>query len=42
MQMLVFGVPHIHWIRIQVQVEKLQASQIKHGHVQALYMLLVD
>jgi len=30
---LVFGVTHIHWRRIQVQVEVLQASQIKHGRV---------
>jgi len=34
--------PHIYWRRIQVQVEVLQASQIKHGRVQTLCMLLVD
>jgi len=40
--LLAFGVLHIHWRRIQVQMEELQASQIKHGYVHALYMLLVD
>jgi len=41
-RLLVFGVPHIHWRRIQVQVKVLQALQIKHGRVQELCMLLVD
>ena len=40
--LLVFGMPHIHQRRIQVQVEELQASQIKYGHVHALCMLLAD
>jgi len=40
--LLIFGVPHIHLRRIWVQVEVLQTSQIKHRHVQALCMLLVD
>jgi len=40
-RLLVFGVSHIHWRRIKVQVEVLlQASQIKHGHVHALCMLI--
>ena len=37
---LVFGVPHIHWRRIKDQVEVLPASEIKHGHVQGLRMLI--
>jgi len=28
--LLIFGVPYIHWRRIQVQIEVLQASEIKH------------
>ena len=38
--MLVFGVLHIHWRKILVQVEVLQASQIKHGRVHALGMII--
>ena len=40
MTMLVFGVPHIHWRRIKVQVETLQDSQIKHEHVQIVCMII--
>ena len=39
---LVFLVSHIHWRRIKNQMEVLQTSIIIHGHVQALYMLLVN
>jgi len=38
--LLIFGVPYIHWRRIQVQIEVLQASQIKHGYVQILCMII--
>jgi len=41
-RLLAFGVPHIYWRRIQIQVEVLQTSQIKYGYVQALCMLLAD
>jgi len=40
--LLVFVVSHIRWRRIKDQVPVLQASEIKHGHVQILCMLLVD
>jgi len=38
--MLVFGVTHIHWRRIQVQVEVLLILEIRHEHVQALCMII--
>jgi len=39
-RLLVFEVPHIHWRRIKDHVKILQASEIKHEHVQALHMLI--
>ena len=39
-RLLVFGVPYIHRRRIQVQVEVLQALQIKHGYVHALCIFI--
>jgi len=33
-------VPHIYWRRIKDRMEVLQVSEIKHGHAQALCILI--